>query len=720
MGIFYIIIFKHDILDTKHFYRAYIVTVTFGIHQGQNLAAIHLLFYFQSAEESSDDMGNSVSSDSVPVRYSPVSGVQIGRRTRPDNHFHKTSGAISKPRQRKQRRGSGRLSSSYEVADSSSSRNGTFQSVNGPFQPVNSGIDIQDIAAERLTHSASDINDSASICGSLKGNLSLKSLYDRNCKYGFDENFQIVSKGLKSHSSEESLRIDISSGQDIPSISSVLLTPPSDEDLLNSHHQQFEISSKLKGINELNENHEADLSQNAIYDNHIENGYLDNSLDASQPLFVNCEKNQSQKQLLHDSGITDQSIGLSHNTDSSDHSSPLHSSNSSKLFSNYTTDVSGNLSLEDDGDTSSPLHRVRLPDKQFRQSLLHRLHEYATVNGSSTSTNSTPDVSPYHRAASVSIDSEDLVNGLCTPEQEIFSSGAKLGETTTECFETLETEVYNIEDEFQDICAKLDELKRLAARNSGSEDVDVDSEYTPSDPLARRACDLVERARDKIIRSRSVSLSEESCGSLSESCRDTDGVELSWDSEHMTEGPSQNKQSSFKEKFNSLAKTLESQDEESDEKFLTASDNSEETSEKVQKSLVPDLCNNFDTAATKRGSRLSDWEMSMDESSESVSVTTCFHCGKIRIKAEDLDLSGFQVDICRCSEKLADDTDLDVDTEHEFWNEEPKQPMKNSEPSQKSSQGNIYAAASNDWGHIVLSRLFVTALFVCNLRNRKR
>lgn len=72
---------------------------------------------------------------------------------------------------------------------------------------------VQEDLVDRLIHSASDISAAEPNSGSLKGNLSLKSLYERNYKYGFDEHFQ-SSKAHLYDSSGDSLQIDVSSSQD--------------------------------------------------------------------------------------------------------------------------------------------------------------------------------------------------------------------------------------------------------------------------------------------------------------------------------------------------------------------------------------------------------------------------------------------------------------------------------------------------------------------------
>ncbi|XP_052685533.1 uncharacterized protein LOC128165242 isoform X1 [Crassostrea angulata] len=424
------------------------------------------------ADVEENEMGNSGSNETVPVRYDAVNGVQFGScRTR----NQATSPILVRQRRPTKHQRSHRRSSDVDETrllnphEDSSSR-------------------VQEDSVDRLIHSASDISAAEPNSGSLKGNLSLKSLYERNYKYGFDEHFQ-SSKAHLYDSSGDSLQIDVSSSQDLLTVSSVLLTPPSDDDRNNQNQEK--LAGEQKPSVKFSEN---------IPD-------LISNLSATD-----C------KDLIGDEiNVADQSVCVWQTTDSSNHTSPFHSSGSAKLFSNYTTDISGNLSVDDDEIDSSPLHRAKCPDGQFRQTLLQRLHEINT-SSTSTSLNSSPDASPCRYARSNSCERQESLSGLS--ENEIFTESAEVGQSTGEYFEKIEHEVDDIVDEFADLTAKLDELKQLAAKHSSEDDM----EYTPSDPLAKKACEFVEKAREKFHRSQSDT-------SLSESAVDTDGIDLSWDSE---------------------------------------------------------------------------------------------------------------------------------------------------------------------------------------------
>lgn len=424
------------------------------------------------ADVEENEMGNSGSSETVSVRYDAVNGVQFGScRTR----NQATSPILVRQRRPTKHQRSHRRSSEDDET-----------SLLNPHEDSSSRV--QEDLVDRLIHSASDISAAEPNSGSLKGNLSLKSLYERNYKYGFDEHFQ-SNKAHLYDSSGDSLQIDVSSSQDLLTVSSVLLTPPSDEDRNNQNQQK--LAGEQKPSVKFSEN---------IPD-----------------LISNLSATDCKDLIGNEINVADQSTCVWQTTDSSNHTSPFHSSGSAKLFSNYTTDISGNLSVDDDEIDSSPLHRAKCPDGQFRQTLLQRLHEINT-SSTSTSLNSSPDASPCRYARSNSCERQESLSGLS--ENEIFTESAEVGQSTGEYFEKIEHEVDDIVDEFAELTAKLDELKQLAVKHSSEDDM----EYTPSDPLAKKACEFVEKAREKFHRSQSDT-------SLSESAVDTDGIDLSWDSE---------------------------------------------------------------------------------------------------------------------------------------------------------------------------------------------
>ncbi|XP_055998560.1 uncharacterized protein LOC125683738 isoform X5 [Ostrea edulis] len=472
-----------------------------------------------------DDMGNSGSSEAVPVRYNAVNGVQFGSC--------RTRNQATSPILVRQRR-----SSKHHRLHRKNSSEDEIRLLNSE---EDSSSQVHEDSLERLIHSASDVSGAEPNSGSLKGNLSLKSLYERNHRYGFDEHFHANKSHLFDSSGTESLQIEISSSQEVLTVSSVLLTPPSDDDRNNQNKES--VTNEQKPCVKFSEN---------IPD-----------------LIANLSPTNSDHCIgdRNDSNVTDQLSSVWQTTDSSNHTSPFHSSGSGKLFSNYTTDISGNLSLDDEELDSSPLHKVRCADGQFRQTLLQRLHEINT-SSTSTSLNSSPEASPFRYARSNSYDQERQESLSGMSENEIFTESAEVGQSTGEYFEKIEHEVDDIADEFAEITAKLDELKHLATKHSSEDDM----EYTPSDPLAKKACDFVDRTREKFHRSQSDT-------SLSESAVDTDGVDLSWDSE----GQSQIK--ILLKRINSLPSHMVSESQESSDNKVPDSHNEDETSDTDDKEM---------------------------------------------------------------------------------------------------------------------------------------
>lgn len=160
------------------------------------------------ADVEENEMGNSGSNETVPVRYDAVNGVQFGSC--------RTRNQATSPILVRQRRPTKHQRSHRRSSDDDETR------LLNPHEDSSSRV--QEDLVDRLIHSASDISAAEPNSGSLKGNLSLKSLYERNYKYGFDEHFQ-SSKAHLYDSSGDSLQIDVSSSQDLLTVSSVLLTP---------------------------------------------------------------------------------------------------------------------------------------------------------------------------------------------------------------------------------------------------------------------------------------------------------------------------------------------------------------------------------------------------------------------------------------------------------------------------------------------------------------
>jgi len=177
----------------------------------------------------------------------------------------------------------------------------------------------------------------------------------------------------------------------------------------------------------------------------------------------------------------------------------------------------------DEKDSVSSLPKLRSPDRYFRETLLHRLQEChnGAASSNSSSLDSSPEFSPYARNRKNSIEIDNL-SEQGTPDSEIFSSYCEVGRSTEDQFEHLEEEVLDIEEEFASLANKLNQLKDIAVNSDSSS-----LEYFPSHPLAKKAVEMVDRTRSRLSRSHSVSGSSNDSSPV----YSFDMPDLSWDSE---------------------------------------------------------------------------------------------------------------------------------------------------------------------------------------------
>ncbi|KAJ8299644.1 hypothetical protein KUTeg_023704 [Tegillarca granosa] len=524
-----------------------------------------MLYLWKSTneEEEESDMGNSQSHDVTSVSYDKANdGVTIGNK-------RSTNGSARRRNQRLRSKSNDRM----------------------PNYPTDSSRQIPVNYDERLVHSASDLNEASPICGSLKGNLSLRSLYERNSKYGYspDEEINNQSNSFEDthknqiNQSNDSLQIDVSSSQDVLDYSSVLLTPPSDDESIpqKENWDNFVLGQNNEKV--LKES--SDFCENSIADRNIEQTQIDtkNNVNCSDSSHGDNIANQLKHSLTEAAELED---------DFDDTSELWKSSEKSDLFkslSDGTTDYSGSISLEDEErDMPSPLRKAKT-EKQFKQSLLRRLNDYATVSGSSNSTSqdSTPDRSPFRRSSTgcsnYSFDRQDSLSGFGTPDSELFGTCDVEDTSTEHHFEEIETELQDVETEFDDIMSQLHHLKSLGANYSDS--VDDSVEYQPHDPLAKKVCKIVEKTRHKVERSRSHSLSPiPSVGnSFNVSC---DIPDLSWDTEGMSKENSPQRKSQNKSLLNTKLNISDSGNCTHENK--TDNSNSEKLREKISQSKLQD------------------------------------------------------------------------------------------------------------------------------------
>lgn len=405
-------------------------------------------------------MGNSSSNKPETSAYfSPVTGValHVGRKSRSKDNL-KLQSESSRVRQRK--RTKRRKTSENELIKSA------------PIKVPSSGSDL---SINHLIHSETDVSN-VDIDGSLKANVSLQSLTDRHMREvqsysqahssGLVNSFPVsdaaILRSLDDNCDEIHINVDdlsnkencdiqtagrkyhIELSDDLLTVSSVLMTPPSEEDT-------------------------------GIHPNHSIPG---------NPLVLQDTSNFMQHPRS--------SYSSDYNTDSK------------KSYVDDCHVSAGDESCScDEKDSVSSLPKLRSPDRFFRESLLHRLQECHNGAGSSNSSSldSSPEFSPYARNRNYSIDGDNL-SGLATPDSEIFSSYSEVGRSTEVQFEHLEEEVLDIEEEFASLTNKLNQLKNIAVNSDGSS-----LEYSPSHPLSKKAVEIVDRTRSRLSRSRSVSVS---------------------------------------------------------------------------------------------------------------------------------------------------------------------------------------------------------------------
>ncbi|XP_076114101.1 uncharacterized protein LOC143082342 isoform X1 [Mytilus galloprovincialis] len=425
-------------------------------------------------------MGNSNSNKAETSAYfSPTTGValHVGRKSRSRDNL-KTQTESSHVRQRKKvkRR---KTSSDKDLTRS---------------LPIKVPSSQSEISINQLVHSASDVSN-LDLEGSLKANVSLQSLTDRNmieslrhANHAAQLSDDLINHlpdltGAPDKNTEDSIQVEdlsnkencdnqtassntkyhIELSDDLLTVSSVLLTPPSEDD-----------------------------GQDRFQSSHL-NPHHNKTNTLQHPL---------------------SSYSSDYNTDSKKSGTDdCHVS---------TADESGSC---DEKDSVSSLPKLRSPDRFFRESLLYRLQECHNGAGSSNSSSldSSPEFSPYARYRKYSIESESL-SGLATPDNEMFTSIYEVGRSTEDQFYHLEEEVGDIEEEFASLTNKLNELKNIALQSDSSS-----IDYSPSHPLAKKAVEIVDKTRNRLSRSRSVSVSSTDS---SLACNGSlDVPDLSWDSE---------------------------------------------------------------------------------------------------------------------------------------------------------------------------------------------
>lgn len=412
-------------------------------------------------------MGNSNSNrPETSAYFSPKTGVNlhVGRKSRSKDNLQAESSNNRTKRRVKRRKTS---------ADSDMTKS----------VPVKVPSSSSSISTSRLVHSASDVSN-IDLDGSMKANVSLQSLCDRNIKE------------LEKLKREDELNDDQGQEQ-FPQVNvQTRLESQSDnlsnkENVADSSYSQADSSSKF----------------------HIE--LSDDLLTVSSVLLTPPSEDDGQ-------GRLDQFRNHSHLSVLCDHDQQ-HPLSSSDCHTDSKNGADESCSC-DERDSVASLPKLRSPDRFFRESLRHRLQECQNGAGSSNSSSldSSPDFSPYARNRKYSIETDSLscLSGIATPDSEIFNLDVDNG--TEDQFDHLEEEVLDIEQEFASLANKLNELKNIALKSEGSS-----IEYSPSHPLAKKAVEIVDRTRSRLSRSRSVSVSSTD----SSPAHSIDMPDLSWDSE---------------------------------------------------------------------------------------------------------------------------------------------------------------------------------------------
>jgi hypothetical protein len=449
-------------------------------------------------------MGNSSSNKADTSAYfSPVTGValNVGRKSQSRENL-KTQIDSSRVRQRKRTKRR-KTSTENELTKS---------------MPMKLPSSDSELSLNRLIHSASDVSN-VELEGSLKANVSLQSLSDRNMR-----DIETFRQGASQSSVHTDLFIqhllpetqnfdcipDLSIDNDIRNKNDNISNKENCDTQTSSNKFHIELSDDLLTVSSIL------LTPPSEDDSHVNSSRFHNPHSITRnPLVLHDCNNLSQFPLS--------SFSSDNNTDSKKSGTD-----------DYCVSIADESCSCDEKDSVTSLPKLRSPDRFFRETLLHRLQEChnGAASSNSSSLDSSPEFSPYARNRKYSIEIDNL-SEQGTPDSEIFSSYCEVGRSTEDQFEHLEEEVLDIEEEFASLANKLNQLKNIAVNSDSSS-----LEYSPSHPLAKKAVEIVDRTRRRLSRSHSVS------GSSNDSSPvySFDMPDLSWDSEGL-HGDNSNKSS---------------------------------------------------------------------------------------------------------------------------------------------------------------------------------
>ncbi|XP_069133061.1 serine-rich adhesin for platelets-like isoform X1 [Argopecten irradians] len=544
-----------------------------------------------SHDEGGSGMGNTASNDESPsIRYNAREDIVVGLPERSAN----IPMSPTKPRQRRRKQ---RKSVNADKARPRRPR---------PRDSVSVSSDEGDNPLN-ISYDASDLET-----GSLKGNLSIRSLSERSFRYGYEhEKFYEGKDGKGNDSKEVEMIVENANGtltqeETTPAETSgvvdcsVLLTPPSEEEALayaNITHPRgvthsttpnsstetdrsivenyvsfgpmsssgaisgVMSSSGAMSISDQDEDKDTSATEvntslvntentdngNNILHNHTSQG-LTGTLDNGPPLIDTTDNHTTGGELIHNTAgelINTTAKECSRNTSSgnntSSSSSPFKSASSHVYGQSSST--SGNMSVDDEGttDSLSSLQSDRKFDRSFQQSLLHRLHEYSTGGSNSTSLETSPDISPYHRANSGVSSRQESLSDLATSDSEIFNMEGG-SESVEQEFTKIEGELGHLDEEFVSLNTKLTELMSKSATLSSenlttlpSLCVDTESDSVPPSPVRIHNNALLCNKKLKHCVSGNSSQSH-SDSSFSPQHHPSDSVDLSWEYYDMDPG----------------------------------------------------------------------------------------------------------------------------------------------------------------------------------------
>ncbi|OWF54973.1 Ubiquitin thioesterase otulin [Mizuhopecten yessoensis] len=536
-------------------------------------------------DEEGSGMGNTGSNDeSPPIRYNAREDVVVGLPERSPN----IPMSPTKPRQRRRKQ--------RKTINADKAR---------PRRPrPRDGVSVSSDEGDNqlnISHDASDWET-----GSLKGNLSIKSLSERNVKYGFGNEKHCETNSEQKKVTDDPTEVEVMvdkenvdgtvqqreitvsdhSGHGVVDCS-VLLTPPSEEEAL-----AYANITNLRGLTHSTTPTSSTETDRSVLENYVSFGPLsssgamsgvmsssgamsisdqDEDKDVSAPnantkILSNTGTTYNDNNKLHNQTLQQQMTGTLDNvppliattdnhsrttTDELIHNTPEKitrtsssgddTSNSSSPFKSASSHVhgqsssSGNMSVDDEGttDSLSSLSNRKF-DKGFQQSLLHRLHEYSTGGSNSTSYETSPDISPYHRASSGVSSRQGSLSDLATSDSEIFNMDGSSSLAEQE-FSKIEGEIGHLDEEFVSLNTKLVELmSKSATASSGNSAilpslcVDIESNSIPASPVRKQNDALLSNKKLKHCVSGNSSQSH-SDSSFSPQHLQSDGVDLSWE-----------------------------------------------------------------------------------------------------------------------------------------------------------------------------------------------